>query len=193
MDICGYAVQIAAQLGAHIIKVKLPTAHIEQEEARKVYNAQKIPIATLSQRAAHVVQCAFNGRRIVIFSGGLFHEEAALLDEVRAIHEGGGFGSVIGRNMFQRPKADARACSGRSWTSTPARSRNRSPAGKATDECWPPPTFRETKRCGTGKRQKKGTGTICRNGLGGAAHEWLCSPFPEEVWPCGGAMGSDRD
>ncbi len=107
VDICGYAVQIAAQLGAHIIKVKLPTAHIEQEEARKVYNAQKIPIATLPQRVAHVVQCAFDGRRIVIFSGGLFHEEAALLDEVRAIHEGGGFGSVMGRNMFQRPKADA--------------------------------------------------------------------------------------
>ncbi len=107
VDICGYTVQIAAQLGAHIIKVKLPTAYIEQEEARKVYQSQKIPIATLSERVAHVVQCAFNGRRIVIFSGGLFHEEAALLDEVRAIHEGGGFGSVMGRNMFQRPKADA--------------------------------------------------------------------------------------
>ena len=76
VDICGYAVQIAAQLGAHIIKVKLPTAHIEQEEARKVYEAQKIPIGTLAERVAHVVQCAFNGRRIVIFSGGLFHDEA---------------------------------------------------------------------------------------------------------------------
>ena len=107
VDICGYAAQIAAQLGAHIIKVKLPTAHIEQEEAPKVYEAQKIPIATLAQRVAHVVQCAFDGRRIVIFSGGVFHDEAALLDEVRAIREGGGFGSVMGRNLFQRPKADA--------------------------------------------------------------------------------------
>ncbi len=107
VDICGYAVQIASQLGAHIIKVKLPSVHLEQEEARKVYEAQKIPLATLAQRVAHIVQCAFDGRRIVIFSGGVFHDEAALLDEVRAIHEGGGFGSVMGRNVFQRPKADA--------------------------------------------------------------------------------------
>jgi fructose-bisphosphate aldolase, class I len=107
LDICGYAVQIAAQLGAHIIKVKLPSEHIEQPEARKVYEAQKIPVGTLAQRVAHVVQCAFNGRRIVIFSGGTFHDEAAILDEVRAIREGGGFGSVMGRNMFQRPKPDA--------------------------------------------------------------------------------------
>jgi class I fructose-bisphosphate aldolase len=107
VDICGYAVQIAAQLGAHIIKVKLPTAHIEQEEARKVYETHHIPIASLAQRVAHVVECAFAGRRIVLFSGGTFHDEHALLEEVRSIHEGGGFGSVIGRNSFQRPKAEA--------------------------------------------------------------------------------------
>ena len=141
VDICGYAVQIAAELGAHIIKVKLPTAHVEQDEARKVYEAQKIPIGTLAQRVAHVVQCAFNGRRIVIFSGGTFHDEAAILEEVRAIHEGGGFGSVMGRNMFQRPKADALRCLGRSWRSTQARSRNRPIPEKATGTCWPLPVI----------------------------------------------------
>jgi class I fructose-bisphosphate aldolase len=108
IDVCGYAAQIAAQLGAHIIKVKLPTDHIEQEAARKVYEAQKIPIATQAERVRHVVQCAFNGRRIVIFSGGAanFNDEA-LFDEFRAIHDGGGFGSIVGRNSFQRPKAEA--------------------------------------------------------------------------------------
>lgn len=108
IDIIGYAVQIAAQLGAHIIKVKLPTAHIEQDAARKVYNERRIPIATAAERVRHVVDCAFAGRRIVIFSGGAtISDDNKLLDEIRCIHAGGGFGSIIGRNSFQRPKEEA--------------------------------------------------------------------------------------
>jgi class I fructose-bisphosphate aldolase len=107
IDVCAYAAHIAAQLGAHIIKVKLPTAHIELEEARKVYEAQHIPIATLADRVRNVVQSVFNGRRIVIFSGGTFDTESALLEEVRAINSGGGFGSIMGRNSFQRQRDDA--------------------------------------------------------------------------------------
>ena len=104
IDVCGYAAHIAAQLGAHIIKVKIPSAHIEQEEARKVYEAQKIPIGTLAERIKHVVQCCFNGRRIVIFSGGTFESDEKLLEEVQGIQDGGGYGSIIGRNSFQRPR-----------------------------------------------------------------------------------------
>ncbi len=107
IDVTGYAAQIAAQLGAHIIKVKLPSAHIEQEAARKVYEKERIPIETQAQRVRHIVQCTFNGRRIVIFSGGPAQTDDALLKEIRAIQEGGGFGSIIGRNSFQRKKADA--------------------------------------------------------------------------------------
>jgi len=108
IDVCGYAAQIAAQLGAHIIKVKLPTAHVEQAAAAKVYQAQNIPIATQAERVRHVVQCAFAGRRIVIFSGGAANfDDAVLLEEIRAIHAGGGFGSILGRNSFQRPRDKA--------------------------------------------------------------------------------------
>lgn len=107
IDVCGYAAQIACQLGAHIAKVKIPTAHLEQLEARKVYEAQGVPIATLPERIAHVVQCAFNGRRIVIFSGGTETSDDALLEEVRGVQAGGGFGSIIGRNSFQRTHDDA--------------------------------------------------------------------------------------
>jgi class I fructose-bisphosphate aldolase len=107
IDICGYAAQIACQLGAHIVKVKLPTAFIEQDEARKVYEAQKIPIGTLDGRVRHIVQCAFAGRRILIFSGGSFDTEDKLIEEIQAIHDGGGFGTIMGRNSFQRHKADA--------------------------------------------------------------------------------------
>ena len=107
IDICAYAAQIAAQLGAHIIKVKMPTAFIEQAAARTVYDQYHVPIATAAERVRHVVDCAFAGRRIVIFSGGAAVSDAELLDEVRAIRAGGGFGSIIGRNSFQRPRRQA--------------------------------------------------------------------------------------
>ncbi len=108
IDVVAYAAQIAAQLGAHIIKVKLPTDHLETEAARKVYEEQKIPIATQAERVRHVVQSAFDGRRILIFSGGsAIFDDKALYDEFRAIHDGGGFGSIIGRNSFQRPREEA--------------------------------------------------------------------------------------
>jgi class I fructose-bisphosphate aldolase len=108
IDVVGYAAQIAAQLGAHIIKVKLPTDHLERPEAAKVYQQQHVPIDTPTERVRHIVQCAFNGRRIVIFSGGaaVFDDEK-ILDEIRAIHAGGGFGSIIGRNSFQRARPEA--------------------------------------------------------------------------------------
>jgi class I fructose-bisphosphate aldolase len=109
IDICAYAAQIAAQLGAHVIKVKPPTAHIEQAAAKKVYEGEKIKIDTLADRVRHVVQSAFGGRRIVIFSGGEAKGNDAVFDEVRGIRDGGGFGSIIGRNSFQRPKQDALA------------------------------------------------------------------------------------
>ena len=108
IDVTAYAAHIAAQLGAHIVKVKLPSAHIEQEAARKVYTNQRVPIGTLPERVRHVVQATFNGRRVVIFSGGALQEDdEAVFDEVRAIRTGGGFGSIIGRNSFQRQRADA--------------------------------------------------------------------------------------
>jgi fructose-bisphosphate aldolase, class I len=107
IDVIAYAAQIAAQLGAHIIKIKLPSAHVEQAEAKKAYDKYAIPIATQAERVRHVVQSAFDGRRIVIFSGGPAKEDAAVFDEIRAIRDGGGFGSIIGRNSFQRPRYKA--------------------------------------------------------------------------------------
>jgi fructose-bisphosphate aldolase, class I len=107
IDVTAYAAHIAAQLGAHIIKVKLPSIHIEQEAAKKVYEQQQIPIQTLAERVKHVVQCTFGGNRIVIFSGGATESDETLLEQIQAIAQGGGFGSIIGRNSFQRSKSDA--------------------------------------------------------------------------------------
>jgi class I fructose-bisphosphate aldolase len=107
VDVVAYAAQIAAQLGADIIKVKLPSAKVELGEAQKVYQKYEIPISTLAERVHHVVQSSFNGRRIVIFSGGTYAEDEEFFNEVRAVRDGGGFGSIIGRNSFQRKKDDA--------------------------------------------------------------------------------------
>ena len=109
IDVTAYAAQLAALLGAHIIKVKPPTEHIEQDEARKVYQARGIDVSSLRARIAHVVQSAFNGRRLVVFSGGAAKGTEGLLDEIREIRDGGATGSIIGRNSFQRSRADALA------------------------------------------------------------------------------------
>jgi class I fructose-bisphosphate aldolase len=109
IDVTAYAAHIAAMLGAHIIKVKLSTDHLEQAEAKKVYEKEKIDIATQAARVRHVVQSCFAGRRIVVFSGGAAKGEDAVYDDARAIRDGGGNGSIIGRNSFQRPREDALA------------------------------------------------------------------------------------
>jgi class I fructose-bisphosphate aldolase len=113
VDVVAYAAQISCQLGAHIVKVKPPHDYVEQPEAKKVFEKYKIATQTLADRVRHVIQSAFNGRRIVIFSGGETKEENALLEDVRGIATGGGFGSIIGRNAFQRPRAEALALLGR--------------------------------------------------------------------------------
>ncbi len=108
LDIAAYAAHIAALSGAHIIKVKPPTAALGLDAAKKTY--EKFPIEDdAAKRFAHIVQACFNGRRLVVFSGGDARTNESLLDEVRAIHAGGGNGSIIGRNAFQRSKADALA------------------------------------------------------------------------------------
>ena len=107
IDIVSYAAHMAALVGAHIIKVKPPTSHIELEDAKKVYISENIPIKTLTERIKHVVQSCFQGKRLVVFSGGTSKDKESLLEEVRELYLGGASGSIIGRNSFQRPYNDA--------------------------------------------------------------------------------------
>ncbi len=111
-DICAYAAHMAALMGAHIIKVKPPTEHLSLEAAKKVYEKEQIPRATLAERVSHVMQAAFNGRRLVVFSGGESTSTSSLLETVRGLRDGGAHGSIIGRNSFQRPKDEALALLG---------------------------------------------------------------------------------
>ena len=107
IDIVSYAAHMAALVGAHIIKVKPPTSFIELSEAKKVYMSENISIDTLTDRIKHVVQSCFNGRRLVVFSGGNSRDNDSLLKEVKELYLGGASGSIIGRNSFQRPYNEA--------------------------------------------------------------------------------------
>jgi len=113
VDIAAYAVQIAALLGAHVIKVKLPSDHLELPAAKTVYEDEGIDIATQAARVRHCMQAAFNGRRLVVFSGGSKKGTESIFDDARAIRDGGGDGSIIGRNIFQRPRDEALAMYGK--------------------------------------------------------------------------------
>ena len=103
LDVIAYAAQLACQLGAHVVKVKLPSEYLYQEKAKKVYEELDIPRSSTADRVRHIMQAAFDGRRIVIFSGGSKTSEEAFFKDIRGIRDGGGYGSIIGRNSFQRP------------------------------------------------------------------------------------------
>lgn len=107
IDVAAYAAQVAALIGAHIIKIKLSTDHLMLPEAKKVYEDQKIDIESQAARVRHCMDAAFGGRRIVIFSGGAKKGTDSVFDDARAIRDGGGNGSIIGRNSFQRERGDA--------------------------------------------------------------------------------------
>ena len=107
LDIIAYAAHMAALLGATIIKVKLPSGHIDLDAAKSTYEKYPIDLNDAAARVKHIMQASFNGKRIVVFSGGAAKNTSELLEEVRAIREGGGNGSIIGRNSFQRSKEEA--------------------------------------------------------------------------------------
>ena len=107
IDIVSYAAHMAALVGAHIIKVKPPTSHIELDEAKKIYSSEGISINTLSERINHVVESCFQGKRLVVFSGGSSKDTKSLLEEIKELYLGGASGSIIGRNSFQRPYNEA--------------------------------------------------------------------------------------
>ena len=113
VDIAAYAAQIAALLGAHIIKIKLSTDHLSLPAAKTVYEEEEIDISTQAARVRHCMQAALGGRRIVVFSGGAKKGADSVYDDARAIRDGGGNGSIIGRNSFQRPREEALAMLGK--------------------------------------------------------------------------------
>ena len=107
VDVVAYAAQISAQLGAHIIKVKPPSTHIEQKANAEALKKANINLKDLSQSVRYVIESCFDGRRIVIFSGGATKSDEEVFEEVRSLSMGGAFGSIMGRNAFQRSRSES--------------------------------------------------------------------------------------
>ncbi len=107
IDLTTYAAHLAAQMGAHIIYLKLPTERIENEDTRILYEKHGVPLQTLEDRIRHVLQGTFAGRRLVLFSGGPRGDIDILLNEAVAIRNAGAAGQMIGRNAFQRSREEA--------------------------------------------------------------------------------------
>ena len=107
MNIISYAAHMSALLGANIIKVKLPSDFLEEDPTKAAFENSKIAIGTLTERVAHIKKVAFEGKRLVVFSGGDAKDDQSLFNEIKAIHHGGGNGSIIGRNCFQRSREDS--------------------------------------------------------------------------------------
>lgn len=107
LDTVAYAAHMAALMGANIIKVKPPELHLEREAAAKVYEQCNIKRDTLAARVEHIMQASFAGKRLVVFSGGGAKSDSDILNEITQLKDGGASGSIIGRNTFQRPRAEA--------------------------------------------------------------------------------------
>ena len=107
VNVVSYAAHMAALCGAHIIKVKIPSNYLEPDATKDSFIKNNIKTEKISDRVSHIIKCAFNGRRVVVFSGGNAKNDDELIEEIRGIKHGGGFGSIIGRNSFQRPKENA--------------------------------------------------------------------------------------
>ena len=107
VNIISYAAHMACLCGAHIVKVKLPTSFLEEDPTKDSFIKNNIKIDSAVDRVKLIKKSCFNGRRIVVFSGGEAKNDEELLNEVKAIKEGNGNGSIVGRNCFQRPRDKA--------------------------------------------------------------------------------------
>lgn len=104
-----YAARVAMELGADVVKLNLPRLDADgRAHAPKPYDAMAL---SLRDAVAKVVQSA--GRALVLFSGGSRVGDDELVARVRTIMQGGATGVIFGRNMWQRPMAEALAITAR--------------------------------------------------------------------------------
>ncbi len=97
-----YAARVAHELGADVVKLNYPVASEKDAESPAPYNTLRLPPPEAFRK---VVQSA--GRTLVLVSGGEKISDEQLLLKVRSSMDAGGTGIIFGRNLWQRPKADA--------------------------------------------------------------------------------------
>jgi fructose-bisphosphate aldolase, class I len=97
-----YAARVALELGADVVKVNYPVPSDHDKDSPAPYNALRLSPLEMFRK---VVQSA--GRALVLVSGGEKVGDAELLDKVRGAMDAGATGIIFGRNLWQRPMAEA--------------------------------------------------------------------------------------
>jgi class I fructose-bisphosphate aldolase len=97
-----YAARVALELGADIVKLNYPVRSDKDRESPAPYNTLELSAGDAFRK---VVESA--GRALVLVSGGEKVEDGELLSKVRMSMDAGATGIIFGRNMWQRPKAEA--------------------------------------------------------------------------------------
>lgn len=97
-----YAARVALELGADIVKLNFPTASEKDKESPAPYNT-----LALSPEAAFHKVVVSAGRALVLVSGGEKVGDAEMLQKVRSSMDAGATGIIFGRNLWQRPYAEA--------------------------------------------------------------------------------------
>jgi class I fructose-bisphosphate aldolase len=97
-----YAARVALELGADIVKVNYPVPSEKDKDAPAPYNTLHLSHFEMFRK---VVESA--GRSLVLVSGGEKVADPELLDKVRSSMDAGATGIIFGRNLWQRPKAEA--------------------------------------------------------------------------------------
>jgi class I fructose-bisphosphate aldolase len=97
-----YAARVALELGADIVKINYPVPSEKDKDSPPPYNTLQLSHNAMFRK---VVESA--GRSLVLVSGGEKVDDAALLEKVRSSMDAGATGIIFGRNLWQRPKAEA--------------------------------------------------------------------------------------
>jgi fructose-bisphosphate aldolase, class I len=97
-----YAARVALELGGDVVKVNYPVASEKDQESPPPYNA-----LTLDPDAAFQKVVRSAGRALVLVSGGEKVIDEELLRKVRSSMDAGATGIIFGRNLWQRPWAEA--------------------------------------------------------------------------------------
>lgn len=97
-----YAARVAMEMGADVVKINLPKAHKENSKRPDKYAELEAERSEMTQRVVASAQ-----RCLVLFSGGSYRDDDQFLSDVEMGMQAGATGLIAGRNMWQRPRAEA--------------------------------------------------------------------------------------
>lgn len=97
-----YAARVAVELGADVVKLNPPVPDPSRPGLPRPYAELSLDARAAVEKVVRTAGSAF-----VLFSGGHRLDDAGLLARARLVMEAGATGLIFGRNLWQRPMAEA--------------------------------------------------------------------------------------